>query len=273
VIRTDGAGQDAKQTEITAMLLLQAYADGELDAAAALAFEQRMSADGQLRAKYERLVALQGALAAKVGKEVASSDFRNRIAQIAAPPAKAATAMEIRPIRWRQPAVAAIVAAIVSSGTTFYATRPDTKTNLTTSELQTAVAGHQRSLLAAQPVDVASSDSHNVKPWFDGKLALSPPVPELASDGFPLVGGRVEIVAGRPAPTLVYKRRQHLISVVAVPKDGDAKSAAGSSRWRNDGYAVMSWTGSEFSYFAVSDVSEKELEGFVALFRSAAAGK
>ena len=102
-------------------------------------------------------------------------------------------------------------------------------------EIAAIVADHQRALLAAPPFDIASSDRHTVKPWFDSKLALSPQVVDLAGAGFPLAGGRVEIVDGKPVPVLVYQRRAHIISVVAIPRAGQIKTTSPpASRRRTD---------------------------------------
>ena len=92
---------------------------------------------------------------------------------------------------------------------------------------------------------------------------------DLAADGFPLVGGRADIVGGKPVPTLVYRRREHLVSVVAVPKAGGRDDGAAPARETTDGYTVLTWRGADFVYSAVSDVAADELEGFVSRFREA----
>ena len=81
------------------------------------------------------------------------------------------------------------------------------------------VDDHRRALLAREAIDIASSDRHTVKPWFDARLAVSPPVVDLAAQGFALVGGRADVVEGLPAPTLVYRLREHLISLTALPAE------------------------------------------------------
>jgi anti-sigma factor RsiW len=128
------------------------------------------------------------------------------------------------------------------------------------------VASHIRGLMSAQSVDVASSDRHTVKPWFNGRIAQSPRVVDLASAGFPLVGGRIDVVDLKPVPTLVYRRNQHVISLVAV----DAADTAFKPPVRRtvDGYHVVAWTAEGVTYWAVSDVATADLEEFAERFRS-----
>jgi anti-sigma factor RsiW len=124
-----------------------------------------------------------------------------------------------------------------------------------------------RSLMAPQPADVASSDRHTVKPWFSGRIPLAPRVIDLAQDGFPLVGGRVDVVNRTPVPSLVYSRRQHIISLLAVPN-----ALAGSTTPQTvQGYNMISWTAEGTTYWAVSDLNLEELQMFARLFRAAPA--
>jgi len=125
------------------------------------------------------------------------------------------------------------------------------------------VAGHVRSLLVDHLTDVQTSDQHVVKPWFAGKLALSPPVVDLASTGFPLVGGRLDYLSGQVVAALVYRRREHVINVFIGP--GSAEGAQQASRSENmfrEGYHVLHWTEGGMSVWAVSDLSLPELEEF-----------
>ena len=128
------------------------------------------------------------------------------------------------------------------------------------------VAGHIRALMAPQPADVASTERHTVKPWFNGRVVEAPHVADLANAGFPLIGGRVDVVSGRTVPTLVYGRRKHIISLTAVPAVGTANS--GPKRRVDNGYNIVQWVANDVSYWAVSDVSAADLDEFAKLFRA-----
>ena len=256
------------------LLLVNAYLDGELDAAAILDVERRLSDDARLKAEYDRLFALRAVLASELSKETASEMLRNRIAAIAAPPPAAQSAARVLDFRsrtfdWRQMAASILVAGVMASGATVLVLPP----GQIDGDVGAIVVGHQRALLAATPVDVASSDRHTVKPWFDSKLALSPQVIDLAASGFPLAGGRVDVVAGKPVPTLVYRRREHLISLTAVPKWGGPDDGKPPSRHSRDGYTVLAWRGQDFAYSAVSDLAPMELEAFVSQWRAESKAK
>jgi anti-sigma factor RsiW len=253
------------------LLLLNAYLDHELDAAAVLDVERRINADATLKAEYGRLLELRSALAFHLTKDRASDALRQSVAAIAAPPRPMASLAPRSPRRydWRQMAAAAVVAACLASVGTYLSLRQLVPAN----EIVAIVAGHQRALLATAPFDVASSDRHTVKPWFDSKVALSPQVVDLSDAGFPLVGGRIDVIDGKAVPAIVYRRRAHVISVIAVPQPGVKDSGeppTGSSR---DGYSILHWQGHDFQYWAVSDVAENELHEFVTRWRSEASTK
>jgi anti-sigma factor RsiW len=108
--------------------------------------------------------------------------------------------------------------------------------------------------------DVESTDQHAVKPWFLGKLDFSPPVADLAAIGFPLVGGRLDYVGGRPVAALVYQRQRHTINVFVSPALNDVFTRASVQRLR--GFHIHHWVHDRMSFWAVSDLNEAELTRF-----------
>jgi anti-sigma factor RsiW len=124
------------------------------------------------------------------------------------------------------------------------------------------VAGHVRSLQGAHLTDIASSEHHTVKPWFAGKLDFSPPVPELSTEEFPLIGGRLDYVGEKQVAALIYGRRQHVINLFVWPsRDSNALPAAASHR----GFQVVHGAAGGMSYWAISDLNESELSQFAHL--------
>lgn len=121
-----------------------------------------------------------------------------------------------------------------------------------------------RSMMAPSPIDVASSDSHTVKPWFNGRIRYSPPVDDYAAQGFPLIGGRLEVIAEEPVATLVYRYKQHLINLHVLPARLGSRYAALNARQR-EGFNILTREKDGFVYVAVSDLNAGELGGLLQL--------
>jgi anti-sigma factor RsiW len=129
-----------------------------------------------------------------------------------------------------------------------------------------AVSSHIRALQPGHLTDVLSTDQHTVKPWFDGRIDYAPPVRDFAAAGFPLLGGRLDYLAGRPVAALVYGRDKHVIDLYVWPASG---SAAPSARSVN-GYNVVGWAAGGMRFQAVSDLNPTELAQFAGLWRETA---
>src|SRR5262245_52364001 len=186
-------------------LLVHAYVDGELDPAHALEVERMLADDPALAAERERLEALRGAIRERLPREQAPPELARRIAaaigmrSAAQPPSR----LSSRP-SWRALAASVVVAVVVASGATWFIGEGGGAS----APAELVVASHMRALMAPASIDVASSDRHTVKPWFNGRIPEAPRVVDLAAEGFPLVGGRVDVIGRAPVATLVYRHRQ-----------------------------------------------------------------
>jgi anti-sigma factor RsiW len=244
-------------TSVNETLLAHAALDGELDAAGMLDFENRLAENAALAADYGRLKTLREVMQRELIKPVAPQALRDRVARIAAPPIVSRTSPP-----WLAMAASAVLAAGLGSASTWLALRtsiPDTQL------ADTLITDHKRGLLSGQPFDVASSDRHTVKPWFATRFALAPKVVDLAAQGFPLAGGRIDVIAGTPVPVLIYRHNEHFISLTALP----ARAAPLPHDLTVDGYSVLVWRDGGTDYWAISDVDPAELAKFREAFEAA----
>jgi anti-sigma factor RsiW len=243
-----------------ALLLLDAYVDGELDLSASLELEAHLAECAACRTRREALAGLSGRLRAGLTRHGAPEDLRARLAQLAgAPSTKPAPdhAVPANTSRWQRRQFMALAASVLlavfaSGSTTYLLMRPAPEDPLA----EEVVGSHIRSLMADHLIDVASSDQHTVKPWFDGRLDLAPAVVDLKAQGFTLLGGRLDYIDRQPVAAVVYQRAKHLINLFAWPSGG-AHPPLRAMTIR--GYNVLSWTAGDLAYWAVSDVNPKDL--------------
>ena len=243
------------------VLPIHAYLDDELDPTNALAVEKRMATDPALAAECERIDILQRLVREHLPREVPPPGLRMRV-ETAVGMQRPGTRLARTQFSWRALAASIAVTAVVASSSTSMFLAP----SVSDLARDGIINAHIRSLMAPQPIDVASSDRHTVKPWFNGRIPQAPRMIDLAKADFPLVGGRIDVVSEIPVPTLVYGHRKHLISLTAVPASGRANSAPVASA--SDGYNIYRWTEDRVAYWAVSDVASADLDTFVELFRT-----
>jgi anti-sigma factor RsiW len=238
-----------------ASLLVHAYLDGELSVSEAVEAERAIAADSTLAAEAAAVRALKHVLQTKLPPERLPPDFAARVAS------RVGLARRPRPT-WTVLAASVVLAAGLSSVVTSMALR-------TTDDAIYAesVDSHLRALMAARPVEVTSSERHAVKPWFNGKSVQAPKVADLSANGFPLVGGRIDVIHGAPAPAVVYSRRLHTISVWAATEaqaerlTKDATSVNGTN--------LVVWRAGDMTYWAASDLNAAELATFARAFAAA----
>jgi len=157
---------------------------------------------------------------------------------------------------WLALAAAILLAAIIGWNLLPRLQRPGPDQVLATQ----LIGSHVRSLMANHLTDVASSDQHTVKPWLDGKLDFAPPVVDLASEGFPLIGGRLDYLDNHAVAALIYQRRKHFINLFVWPAAPDATRTP--KIIKRQGYQLLHWVDSDFDYWAVSDVNVNDLQTF-----------
>jgi anti-sigma factor RsiW len=252
------------------VLQLLAALDGELDARGMLAFERACAADPQLAADFSRARALDAALRRAAPVEPAPAALRARMAALAAAPKRSwrerFSAARFSAAPWGAMAASLMVGVIAGAGALSLlppvsAPSPD----------QALVSAFVRTQIGGQSVDVVSSDRHVVKPWLAGRAPLAVAALDLASSGFPLAGGRVEVIDGKVVPTLVYRRREHRIDVTELPLSGHDD---GNLRLESlEGYHLARWNDADRAYVAVTDLPQTELADFVTLFRAGAKGE
>src|SRR3954468_22681062 len=222
--------------------LLSAYIDGELPPDQATELAEHLTSCAACSRDYDAMVATVGTLREGLvqfrAPDLLRARVRTALREEQEPAASTPTVRRGSRVAWRTIA-AAMVIAVASSGVTLVVTGRRTAPEPASEEV---LASHIRSLMPEHLTDVRSSDQHNVKPWFNGRLDFSPTVPRLEDQGFPLLGGRVDYVADRPVAVVVYGRRQHIINVYSWPADaGSPNDDTAPTLATSHGYNLLHW--------------------------------
>jgi anti-sigma factor RsiW len=256
--------------------VLHGYVDGELDLVRSLEIEQHLQECSDCAKAQKHLQALRQKIQSAALYERAPLELHERIRASLRQGGQADRIFEtdrerqaaksravFHELPWWWFSIAASLAIIALIGwSIFHSSMPTSVENMLAQEV---ISSHVRSLMANHLMDVASSDQHTVKPWFNGQLDFSPPVKDLASEGFPLVGGRLDYIDNRTTAALVYKRHQHVINLFVWPANAGTEEPI--RILTRQGYHAIHWTQGGFAYWAISDLNEQELQEFARLIQ------
>jgi anti-sigma factor (TIGR02949 family) len=239
-----------------ARTVLHGYLDGELDATRSAEFERHLESCRECANTLGAEESLHSAFQRSGLYESAPLGLRKKIRAELASATALPVALRIPAWRWLALAASILLVASIS----WYAwPRTQGRGSIASSPVMSTeiIDAHIRSLQPGHLTDVASTDQHNVKPWFDGKLAFIPPVKDYADEGFPLVGGRLDVLNGQNVAAVVYGRRKHVINVFVWPtKEPDTPIHPPGAR---QGYSWVHWRHQGMEFCAVSDVSASDL--------------
>lgn len=243
-----------------ALNVLDAYMDAELEPVKAAQVGAHFGECERCRARLQERRALSQAVRAHSTYYTAPQGLEDRIrAGIGGAPKTTIPPSTRRPLHfgWQFSSIAASIIALVVAGAVCFQVlqRPSTADSLA----EQVVSSHVRSLMVNHLMDVPSTDQHTVKPWFNGKLDFAPTVKDFAAQGFPLIGGRLDYLDGRPVAALLYKRHQHVINLFVWPS---SKSGLTPHTINIRGYNIVHWTRSGMNFWAISDLNGRELMDF-----------
>src|SRR5579864_2629172 len=244
-------------------VMLHALLDGELDAGHARDVEAHLAGCANCTEKLAAFRALRDAMAGTQLKQQAPAALRARIEAalpVPAPTRGGASVLPLRPSRrsfFGGFAAGAVVSGALAASVVLTIFRSDQEQTIANE----VVSAHIRSLQAGHLMDVETSDRHTVKPWFEGKVDVAPPVIDLTADGFTLLGGRLDYIGGEPVASVVYRRRKHIINLFVAQRLGVGQPAAMTAPVQ--GYNLRHWTAEGLDFWTVGDIDASELDEFV----------
>jgi anti-sigma factor RsiW len=242
-----------------ASILLHALIDNELDAGHAREMEAHIATCADCAAQLREFQDFRNTMAAARLRHAAPTSLRARIeGKLPTPDATVSRRSVFKGF-----ALGATVSALAASGVLVLVMRGDNDRRA----LGEVVSAHLRSLQAQHLTDVLSTDQHTVKPWFNGRLDVAPPVADLTAQGFTLLGGRLDYIDAKPVAAIVYRRRVHVINLFCAPAPGAANRNATMQSLQ--GFNVRSWTENGLNLWAVSDINADELAEFGEKFEAA----
>ncbi|RFP13704.1 MULTISPECIES: anti-sigma factor [unclassified Duganella] len=244
--------------------MLSAYLDDELSVADRRQLEAHLSGCADCSAALEELEALRGRIGMEASRHAAPEYLKHRIhAALRAEPTHRPRRASPRawPWAWINLGLTGAATAAFAVTLTLYLGQPSANERIE----QELVASHFRALMPNHLADVASTDQHTVKPWFAGKLDFSPPVFDLAEQGYTLVGGRLDYLQQRPVAALAYRHRQHILNLYIWP-DAGAHAGAPQASMRQ-GFHLLRWSQDGMQYSAVSDMNPQDLAQFAGQLR------
>lgn len=248
--------------------LLDAYVDNELDLVTALSVEHHLQTCASCQQVYENRLTLRTALSAEALYFHTPARVQQRVLASLRETDRQAPRFPIANWLLTRPWInaASVLSVAVMVGLVVLVIRLASTPGTTDSVAQEILSSHIRSLMATHLTDVTSTDQHTVKPWFDGKLDYVPPVIDLATQGFPLMGGRLDFLENAPVAALVYGSDKHVINLFVWPANAPDQTETISST--PQGYHLIHWVQDQLTYWAASDLETGKLETFTQLIRA-----